>query len=196
MQADAVGESTQRHAHVPASTHGASSDDCSAVNLPSSTLAQDGVTSFSAQHAQHVTAQDSSAQHKFSAADPSMSSPSHRSSHRAFRKRKQPEQSLPPPIQAQPGAIISQLDNIPGAEKSILDGMPQKVTKPDSLASVLSRKKGMRRGLKHLKGSLHWKDQRAAHALCLHQALVQVRLPESLSVSHSVVSVDHTFMCP
>jgi len=152
MQVDAVGESTQRHAHMPASTHGACSDDRSAVNLPSSTSTQDGATSLSAQHAQQATAQDSSAHYQIPAEDPSMSSPSHRSSHRTFRKRKQPDQSLPPPIQAQPEAIISQLDNILGAEKSILDGMPQKVTKPDSSASVLSRRKGKRKGSKASEG--------------------------------------------
>jgi len=152
MQVGAVGESTQRHAHIPASTHGACSDDCSAVNLPSSTSTQDGATSLSAQHAQQATAQDSSAHYQIPAEDPSMSSPSHRSSHRTFRKRKQPDQSLPPPIQAQPEAIISQLDNILGAEKSILDGMPQKVTKPDSSASVLSRRKGKRKGSKASEG--------------------------------------------
>jgi len=145
MQVDAVGESTQRHAHIPASTHGACSDDCSAVNLPSSTSTQDGATSLSAQHAQQATAQDSSAHYQIPAEDPSMSSASHRSSHRTFRKRKQPDQSLPE-------AIISQLDNILGAEKSILDGMPQKVTKPDSSASVLSRRKGKRKGSKASEG--------------------------------------------
>ena len=145
MQVGAVGESTQRHAHIPASTHGACSDDCSAVNLPSSTSTQDGATSLSAQHAQQATAQDSSAHYQIPAEDPSMSSASHRSSHRTFRKRKQPDQSLPE-------AIISQLDNILGAEKSILDGMPQKVTKPDSSASVLSRRKGKRKGSKASEG--------------------------------------------
>lgn len=149
MQVDAVGESTQRHAHVPASTHAASSDDCSAVNLPSSTSAQNGATSLSAQHA---TAQGSSAQYQVPAQDPSMSSPSHRSSHRSFRKRKQPDQSLPPPIQAEPEALISQPDNTSGGEKSILHGMPQKVAKPDSLAPVLSRKKGKRKGSKASEG--------------------------------------------
>lgn len=153
MQVDAVGESTQRHAHVPAPIHAASSDDCSAVNLPSSTSAQDGATSLSAQHAQHATAQHNSAHYQVPAEDPSMSSPSHRSSHRTFCKRKQPDQSLPPPIQAQPEANIGQLDNVPGAEKSILDGMPQKVIKPDSLASVLSRRKGKRKVSKASEGS-------------------------------------------
>lgn len=157
MQVDAVGRSTQRHAHVPASTHAASSDDCSAVNLPSSTSAQDGATSLSGQHAQHATAQDSSAQYQVPAEDPSMSSPSHRFSHRTFRKRKQFDQSLPPPIQAppiqaQPEALISQSDNTSGAEKGILHGMPQKVAKPDSLAPVLSRKKGKRKGSKMSEG--------------------------------------------
>lgn len=152
MQVDAVGESTQRHAHGPASTHGASSDDCSAVNLPSSTSAQDGATSLSVQHEQHNTAQDSSAHYQIPADDPSMSSPSHRSSHRTFRKRKQPDQSVPLPIQAQPEAIISQLDNTSGAERRILDGMPQKVIKPDSLASVLSHRKGKRKGSKATDG--------------------------------------------
>ncbi|DBA68995.1 TPA: hypothetical protein ACH3X2_013164 [Trebouxia sp. C0005] len=147
MQVDAVGESShvQRHAHISAPTHAASSDDCSAVNLPSSTSAQDGATSLSAQHAQHATAQDSSAHYQVPADNPSMSSPSHRSSFRTFRKRKQPDQSLPPPLQAQPEGIISQLDNTSGAEKSILHGKPQKVTKPDSLASQLSCRKGKRK---------------------------------------------------
>jgi len=153
MQVDAVGESTQRHAHIPAPTHAASSDDCSAVNLPSSTSAQDGATSLSAQHAQHATAQDSSAHYQVPAEDPSTLSPSHRSSHRSFRKRKQPDQSLPPPIQAQLEAIISQPDNVPGAEKSIVDGMPQKAIKPDSLASVLSRRKDKRKVVKASGGS-------------------------------------------
>lgn len=152
MQVDAVGESTQRHAHIPAPTHAASSDDCSAVNLPSSTSAQDGAKSHSAQHAQHGTAQDSSAHYQVPAGNPSMSPFSHRSSHRTFRKRKQPDQSLPPPLQAQQEAVSSSLDNISRAEKSILDGMPHNIAKPDSLASVLSRRKGKRKGSKASEG--------------------------------------------
>ena len=98
MQVDAVGDSSQQSLHsLPAKpAQAASSDDCSAVNLHSSTLAQDGATSThqqpgkaqqrTGQHAQQAVGSNSSqklAPQQGSAADAPVSG-------RPFRKRKQP----------------------------------------------------------------------------------------------------------
>ena len=171
MHSDTVGESTQGHTYLPLATQAASSDDCSAVNLETTTAAQDDNISTLAQHVQQDTAQPGTAQqglplpagaqhHKAADGAHTVSN-----SHKSLRKRKKPEQSIPPPNQMQIGPSTSnQAAN--GTQSEIADAQADKGSLPVNLASVVSCRKGKWKGHKLSEGQFSLEaSQGSAHSL-------------------------------
>lgn len=161
MHSDTVGESTQGHTYLPSATQGASSDDCSAVNLETTTAAQDDNISTLAQHAQQGLPLPADAQHHEAADGAHTVS----NSHKSLRKRKKPEQSIPPPNQMQiEPSTSNQAAN--GTQSEIADAEADKGSLPVNLAPVVSCRKGKWKGSKLSEGQSSLEaSQGSAHSL-------------------------------